>query len=147
MITFGTENGRFTYRGAGIAIASRHVLVHRSVDDDFWALPGGRVEMMEPAHEALRREMLEETGLSVSVRRLIWIVENFFQHQGTAFHEVGLYFETSVPPDVSPKAKSFQGKEGETPLEFRWATFDVLLGLGIRPEFLATHLRNLPATT
>ncbi|HUR74763.1 MAG TPA: NUDIX domain-containing protein [Sporichthya sp.] len=32
-----------------------------------WSLPGGRVEADESDHEALRREVLEETGLVVAV--------------------------------------------------------------------------------
>ena len=147
VITFGTPSGSFTYRVAGVAIIDGHVLIHRNPEDDFWALPGGRVEMMEPAHDALQREMLEETGFSVTVGRLIWIVENFFQHQGTAYHEIGLYFEISLGSDLLPETKTFVGQEGEKPLEFRWATFDELLHLWIRPNFLATQLGNLPATT
>ena len=103
--------------------------------------------MMEPSHEALRREMLEETGLHVSVGRLIWIVENFFQYRGTTCHELGLYFEMSLGLDALPEGKTFVGKEGEKPLEFRWTPFEELHHLGIRPDFLATQLRNLPATT
>jgi 8-oxo-dGTP diphosphatase len=36
-----------------------------------WSLPGGRVEPGENAHEALVREMAEETGLLVEVGALV----------------------------------------------------------------------------
>src|SRR5665213_2083979 len=36
-----------------------------------WSLPGGRVEPGETAHEALIREMTEETGLIVEVGELV----------------------------------------------------------------------------
>ena len=103
--------------------------------------------MMEPAHEALRREMLEETGLSVSVGRLIWIVENFLQLRGTAFHEVGLYFEMSMETGALPDGKTFTGREGEKSLEFRWATFEELPELRLLPDFLTNGLSSLPVTT
>ena len=147
MITFDTASGRFTYRVASIAIIDGHVLVHRDPEADFWVLPGGRVEMMEPAHLALEREMLEETGLKVSVGRLVWIIENFFQLQENTHHELGLYFEISIGSNVLPDAKTFLGKEGDTELEFRWARFGELPGLGIQPAFLGAQLGNLPATT
>lgn len=36
-----------------------------------WSLPGGRVEPGETAHEAVIREMAEETGLTVEVGDLV----------------------------------------------------------------------------
>lgn len=40
-----------------------------------WSLPGGRMESGESLEEAMIREMKEETGLSVSVRRLLYLAE------------------------------------------------------------------------
>ena len=48
-----------------------------------WAIPGGRVRFCERLHQAVEREVLEETGLKVSPIRLIYvaeIVENGFHY-------------------------------------------------------------------
>lgn len=46
---------------------SGDVLVVRSASDRPWSLPGGRVQDGESADAALKRELREETGLSVTV--------------------------------------------------------------------------------
>ena len=60
MITFVRDNIQFGLRVAGVAIHEGHVLLHRAECDDFWALPGGRAELLEPAVESLKRETNDE---------------------------------------------------------------------------------------
>lgn len=59
-------------------IASRGesiLLIHRS-DNDYWALPGGRVELGETISDAATRETLEETGVTVRVTGLVGVYSN-----------------------------------------------------------------------
>ncbi len=49
------------------------VLLTRRADNGLWCLPGGAMEAGESAAEACEREVLEETGLSVRVTRLIGV--------------------------------------------------------------------------
>jgi len=53
-----------------------HILLTRRTDNGQWCLPGGRVESGESVAEACEREVLEETGLSVRVKRLIGVYSN-----------------------------------------------------------------------
>ncbi|MCX4799500.1 MULTISPECIES: NUDIX domain-containing protein [unclassified Streptomyces] len=72
---------------------------HRDQDREFYVLPGGRVEPGETSAEAVRREVLEETGLSVRVGELRWVREYLPQrHQGDPHHttrlqQLQLYFD------------------------------------------------------
>lgn len=50
----------------------RVLLCHRT-DCDMWNLPGGRVELGESPWQAVVREVHEETGLEVEVRRLLGV--------------------------------------------------------------------------
>ena len=149
MITFETSQGRFNYRVAGVAIVDGRVLLHQAAGDDFWTLPGGRPEAMETASDALRREMLEEAALAVSVSRLLWIAENFFEYGGRRFHELLLCFEMAVPDPVDLRtdfrgAESFRGTAGTTELTFRWYPLDRLHTVRVEPAFLREALCDLP---
>jgi len=52
------------------------VLLTRRADNGHWVLPGGGVESGETLAEACAREVLEETGLSVQVVRLLGVYSN-----------------------------------------------------------------------
>ncbi len=49
------------------------VLLQRRTDFDFWGLPGGVLELDEDVETGARRELLEETGLTVGSLRLVGI--------------------------------------------------------------------------
>jgi ADP-ribose pyrophosphatase YjhB (NUDIX family) len=52
------------------------VLLTRRSDNGLWCLPGGRMEPGESIEECCRREVLEETGLEVELKRLIALYSN-----------------------------------------------------------------------
>ncbi|MFD1427003.1 HAD-IIA family hydrolase [Kroppenstedtia sanguinis] len=57
---------------AGIVMDERgRVLLMRRADNGCWAVPSGHVERGESVEEAIVREIREETGLQVEVKRLI----------------------------------------------------------------------------
>ena len=83
----------------------------------------------------------------MTVERLLWFVENFFEHQGMKWHEVGLYFLVSLAKDSRFLGEGpHYGVETEIDLTFRLEWFDVekLAGVRLLPSFLRERLRSLP---
>lgn len=50
-----------------------------------WMVPGGGIEAGENAEEAAVREIREETGLDVKIKRLLWHVEEVSEERGQRF--------------------------------------------------------------
>jgi 8-oxo-dGTP pyrophosphatase MutT (NUDIX family) len=147
MIQFDEGNLRFVYRVAGIAINKDRVLLQKVEGNNFWFLPGGRVEFLEPAAETLKREMKEELGTEIHIVRLLWTVENFFYLNGKSFHELGLYFLMELPENSALfELDEFFGEDDGLTLTHRWYGMEELDNIILHPSFLKTSLQNIPDT-
>ncbi|MFE8701523.1 NUDIX hydrolase [Cytobacillus sp. FJAT-54145] len=138
---FKTEKGVFNYRVVGVWIIDNYVLLHREAKDDHWSLPGGRVALMEESGVALKREFQEELGIDVTVERLLWSVENFFQYDHMDFHEIGLYYKVCAENHSLFSNEEFHGNEGER-LIYKWIPIDELSQITLYPEVIHQELQR-----
>ena len=76
---FTHEENWFRYRVGAIILEENTVLVATNDACDFCYSIGGGVHLDESAEEAVRREVLEETGLPYEIDRLAFVHENFFE--------------------------------------------------------------------
>lgn len=91
-----------------------------------WSVPGGRVELGETLHEAVVREVNEETGLRVVVERFLGWVERIDDHD----HFVILDFVvTALEPDETPVA-------GDDAVEALWLPLEDLGAQVLAPGLL-----------
>ncbi len=147
MISFDLADGCFNFRSVAVLIQSNHILIHRSPEEDFWTLPGGRVEFLETSDITVKRELLEELGLDCNVIRQLWHVENFFEYNGIKYHELADYFLVSFTPPARIEAEiDFRGLETSVDLLFRWVPLGNLKSYNLKPDFLADKLHKLPNT-
>ncbi len=76
------------------------ILLTRRRDNGRWCLPGGHMEVGESVAEACAREVEEETGLQVQIRRLIGVYSSphmlLTYADGNRYHMVALCFEAEV---------------------------------------------------
>ena len=126
MLSFDAAGGKFQVRAAAIIRREEHILIHRMVIDDFWTLPGGRVEFGEPAATTVRREIAEELGCDARVGELSYLVESLFELDQREVHEIGLYFEAELGGSFpfSTTEICHRMVDGGAELEFRWVRPD-----------------------
>ncbi len=142
MISVHLNGQRFQVRAAAIVIHAGYLLVHRAPGDDYWALPGGRVEVGEEASVTVVREMMEELGEEVACHQLLHVAENFFDLVGQRNHEIGFYYLASLPEASRylDKTQTYWGMEAQVKLEFRWVALRELAAINLRPTFLQDSL-------
>ena len=148
MISFDTKNGKFNYRSAAVIVHENHVLIHRAMQDDFWALPGGRVEFLENSDQTVTREIFEELGLESIVVKHIWHVENFFEYNSVKYHELSNYYLVNLVGSLNIKSEiDFEGIEHNNNLIFRWVPFANISAYNLNPKFLVGGLNDFPDST
>jgi 8-oxo-dGTP pyrophosphatase MutT (NUDIX family) len=146
MIRASIGGGVFNFRVAGVFIRGGKALVHRGRGDDFYALPGGRVEMFEETGDALIREMKEELQADVRIERLLWICEDFYEYGGDKVHEICYYYLTEFlnPAQIQSDGSFWTVELDGSDLEFVWLPLADVEKSVIYPRFLRAGLLNLP---
>ena len=145
MLTFNTTNGKFNFRVAGLFINNGRLLVHKLISDDFYSLPGGRVEFMENTETAIIREMKEELNINVKVERLLWVGEQFFSLYGERFHEICYYYLlTTNDTKLKVDEDAFVIVDDGQVFEFRWMLDSELNEEIFYPVIIKGKINNLP---
>ncbi|MFZ5821212.1 MAG: NUDIX domain-containing protein [Chloroflexota bacterium] len=110
------KNGKLTIGCSAILFdeARQKALLTRRVDNGLWCLPGGGMEAGESVEECCIREVFEETGLQVKVKRLTGVYSNPDQlvvyPDGNQAHFVVMNFEVEVvggEPGLSDETSEF----------------------------------------
>ena len=91
-----------------------------------WSVPGGTLEHGEYLTDAVRREVLEETGVEVEVGALLGILELWRDP-----HYVILDYVATPTGDATPRA-------GSDAAEVRWVPLDEVPSLECTPRFVET---------
>ncbi len=102
-LTSGNDN-HFHVGVYGILVIDRKVLMikkSRGAYKGKYDLPGGKIEFGEETEEALRREFIEETGITIDSYKFLGYQEHFQDYkndkgQARHLHHLGLYFRVSA---------------------------------------------------
>ncbi len=114
--------------GAVVVDGGRALLVRRATEPLLgeWSIPGGMLELGEKLRDGTRREVLEETGLTVEPGEVLEVFDSIFaDEQGrTQYHYVLI--------DYLCVCRSGQATAGSDVSDVRWVTEEDLVGLGLR---------------
>ena len=135
----------FRYRAAAIIVEDGCVLCIGNERDDYLYSVGGGVHLGEYAEDAVRREILEETGVPYEVDRLAVIHENFFNEssgilKGLRCHEVAFYYW--MKPRGSREVPGGSCASDGTREFLRWVPLEELDKIKAYPSFLSDYLRH-----
>ncbi len=96
------QNGKIRVGCSAVIFDQQHkkILLTRRQDNNQWCLPSGGMEPGESASEACIREVEEETGLQVKIKRLIGVYttphELIVYQDGNKIQLVALCFEAEI---------------------------------------------------
>ena len=130
------KRGEIEVLARGVVVVNGQLLLCHSKGARNRYLPGGHVEFMERAADALEREVLEEMGLRAKAGRFLGAVEHTFTQRGRSHCEVNLIFEMAVrglAPDTPPPSR-------EASIEFLWIPLSGLARSRIEPYVLLAKL-------
>ena len=146
-IRIDNEFGKFKFRVCGILQHDDKYLTVKINKNGFYCLPGGHVELDEDTDSAVLREMQEELGYPIKIKRLIAVNQNFFKtEEGKPFHEIGFYYICEAVNKSDVCANDYVREEldkGELKtLALKWFTQEELKRVDFKPTFVVDCLNN-----
>lgn len=130
-----TPNPRIRAAAAIVQEGALLLVRHEKDGRGYWMLPGGGVQWGEGIDAAVRRELIEETGLEVSTGELLFVKDTI--HPEGARHMVHIVLRATVVggelrPSQDPRV-----------VETRWVPFSDLPAIDFRPDVMPVLIQLL----
>ena len=135
-ITMENSSKNFIIRCRAIIFHEGKLLVMRNTGNDYYALPGGKMDLGETIQECLKREMIEELGVPPQIGRLLFI-NNYIEKNGD--QSIEFHFEVTNEADYLNE-KNLKGTHSFEFDDIFWAKKNdkkIIL-----PKSLQDHLNN-----
>lgn len=141
-INFKGEGITFNLRVAALIRNGTKILVEQNSEVDYYGLVGGRCKLGENSIEAIKREVLEETGGYVEYVRSVGLIENFFtsRYTNSPYHEILIIHELKFKNPQVYEQDGIINQEEKENAKFYWKEQHELNKC--KPEIAFHHLND-----
>lgn len=138
---FASDNYICDLRTVGVFVHDGKILVQRERDGKEYALPGGHVKIGETLEDGLIREMMEEMGVRIACKRLLWSEECFWEWNGRQAHNIAFYYLIEMREKLNiPDEEEFVLHKDNCNVLIGWIPIEKLQEITIYPEFLKKEI-------
>lgn len=142
-ITIDVEDYKLNVRAAGVIIHNNKILVHRNINSNHYALVGGRIEIGENSADTIKREIKEELGKEIEITGYISTVENFFEMDGSKYHEIMFVHKVEfVNEDDKRIEYTLKNIEGKEYLRYEWLDVNKIDEYPLWPKVIREVLKE-----
>lgn len=139
-LDFEIDNTRFNARSSAIIYNKdkTKVLLFKIVDRDYFMLPGGRIEIYEDSLNAIKREVLEETGFDLEFE-LCSIQENFLEKDNKKIMQYCFCYKAIYNEDITQEKFICKDNKGQM---FYWVNINDLQNYKLLPNSTYELINN-----
>lgn len=142
-ITIDVEDYILNVRAAGVIIHNNKILAHRNINSNHYALVGGRVQIGEDSETTVKREIEEELGKEVKITGYISTIENFFEMEGSKYHEILFVHRAEFIDENDQKIEYIlKNVEGKDYLQYEWLDLDKIDDYPLLPKAIKGVLKE-----
>lgn len=141
---FTTEEYICDLRAAAVLVKDNKILVQRDKDGNEYALPGGHVKIGETLEARLIRETMEEMGVQIECKKLLWSEECFWEWNGRRAHNISFYYLIELCDGFEiPDTGEFVSQKDNCNVVIGWMPIEQIQNVTIYPEFLKEEIYHL----
>ena len=142
-LTIDIKDYKLNIRAACIIKHNNKVLLHKSDDKDHYCLIGGRVEIGENSENTIRREIIEELGKEIDITRYVSTIENFFEFEGSKYHEYMFVYEAEFKDEKDKLIEdTLCNIEGKDYLKYYWIDLKDIDNVDIKHKVIKDILKE-----
>ena len=141
---FTTEEYICDLRVVAVLVRDNKILVQRERDGNEYALPGGHVKISETLESGIIREVMEEIGVQIECKKLLWSEECFWEWNGRQAHNISFYYLIELCDCFEiPDNGEFVSQKDNCNVVIGWLPVEQLQKMIIYPEFIKEEIYHL----